>query len=269
MTFRFLVITLTTYPLIIFAEKPQDSPPFCSKANVPFVNEEDAFAYAKHAEECRSEYWKETDNPYHGMNGYKKVFGDLGYMFNKSTIFEFDGVPIHGYMHGRAKAVVSQSLISYREAFEPELITWDKYEVYYHVNMSVVLSSVGAELVESYRRITWFEDDSGIVSYTTTGSESSIFGGVVRGLISTTEVIFERLGYLDDDIDYTNNYIQNPIQFIFICVFCALTVFVAVCVYMTLKCTLSGNNRRLKIVNINSISNQFCDDSQELHQWKN
>eukprot|EP01083_Nonionella_stella_P279893 952051_1 len=72
----------------------------------------------------------------------------------------------------------------------------------------------------------------------------------------------EESGHLGD-LDH--NYTQNPTQFVFISVFCALTAAIAICVFMLLKCTSRGDDQYppLKMVNIHS-----GDGSQELHGLK-
>eukprot|EP01084_Bolivina_argentea_P150876 263422_1 len=223
----------------------QASTPYCSKANVPFENEADALNYAKYyLEDCRYNYLK-VGNDYHGMNGFKEVFGDIGYMFNKSTVWDFDGSINHGYMNARAKLVVAHNLVAAKSVEFIQLVEWSKYEVFFKFKWQMVsnVASVESGMVESFARMTWFNDSSGIVKYMWTSTSSSVMGRVLGTIIATTQVITSQLGYLNDDgIDYSNKYIKNPIQFIFICVFCGLTVFIAGCVYILLQFTLSRKN---------------------------
>eukprot|EP01083_Nonionella_stella_P067443 178407_1 len=253
MTFRVFVITFIACPLItlINANSGGNSgqTPFCALAPLPLQNETSAVEYVQYYHQnCNYNYWKVgSRKTYHGMNGYKKMFGDIGYMFNKSTVWEYDGRPVRGYMNARAKTVVSQNLISITvkpKDDDLQLLAWSSYEVFYKFTAQFTLNVGGVnETVESFVRWTWFNDSSGIVKYSwNNASSNSTFVTVVKNIITTTQAISAHLGYLNDDtVDYTNNYIQNPIQFIFICVFCALTAFVALCVYVVLKFSFSGH----------------------------
>eukprot|EP01083_Nonionella_stella_P287584 978955_1 len=135
----------------------QASTPYCSKANVPFENEADALNYAKYyLEDCRYNYIK-VGNDYHGTNGIKEVFGDIGYMFNKSTVWDIDGSPrIHGYMNARAKCVVAQNmqLISATSIGDIQLLAWSEYEVFYsgeaHAVLNIPSFTAGSALVKTF-----------------------------------------------------------------------------------------------------------------------
>eukprot|EP01083_Nonionella_stella_P245475 853207_1 len=267
--YTFVIILITCQG----AASGSRSEPFCSLPNVPFNTSTAAFEYIELLEKCAYEWWKQ-DSPYHGMSGYTQVYGKPGYMSNKSTIWEHDGRPTRGYMYGRAKMVVAQTFISITKApYDIQLLAWSNYTVFYRYTMQVVMkvgnyTVSGNKTVQSFERDMWFDD--GILKYSWTNSTNSTFDIVLRKIMAATEAVSVQLGFLnDDDIDYTDHYIQNPIQFIFIVVFCALTGSIAICVYLLLHCTLRGTNTRLNVVNTRSIVTHSSDDIQELHQLKN
>eukprot|EP01083_Nonionella_stella_P167750 564633_1 len=291
MTFLLIVITLLAYPIVTFGvsegnsqnsensnshnsgnsgNSNQESHPLCSKANVPFTDETVALEYVKHYEqECAFNFFSGN---YHGMNGFKQVYGDIGYMFNKDTVIEMDGKLIRGYMNARAKAVVGNNVATLKSmAYDIELLEWSEYEVYYKMKAPYVLKVAPSQESDPlvFVRLTWFTDGSKIIKSERDTTSSGIMGTAwvimghfTDGAMDTTQAISEHLGYLNDDgVDYTNDYI-NPIQFIFICVLCALTAFVAVFVYMLLKCALFGSRSGFKVADIHSIATHSCDDSQ-------
>eukprot|EP01083_Nonionella_stella_P096330 270755_1 len=286
MFFYTIVIILITHPLIQAQGNSGNSgnpgnsgnsgnpgnEPFCSPPNVPLNNATAAFEYINLLEKCSYQWWK-AGSAYHGMRGYKQVYGDIGYMFNRSTIWEHDGKPTRGYMNARARVVVAQNFISQtKAAYDIQLLGWSNYTVFYRYTGCAVKQvgkyQVGAnKTITSFVRKIWFND--GIVKYSWTNSTNSTFKKVFTDVIlTTTETISARLGYLNDDEDDINNYIQNPIQFIFIFVLCALTAIIASCVYLLLKCTLHRSKTRSNVVNIHSIATHSNDESQELHQLK-
>eukprot|EP01083_Nonionella_stella_P122980 370287_1 len=193
MAFHIFLITLLTCPLITFGEGNSgnsansgnsgnsDQTPFCDNADVPFQNDVAAFEYIKYYErECKYNYWK-LGSDYHGMNGYKQMYGGTGHMFNESTVLEYDGLPVRGYYHTRAKAVVGQNLIAMTaKPSDIELLVWSEYEVFYklkaHIAMKVGPLRNLNQTIESFVKRTAFEDDSGIVKHIWQNSTSSIFG---------------------------------------------------------------------------------------------
>eukprot|EP01083_Nonionella_stella_P020015 55540_1 len=249
-----LFVVLANCAFILFGDKPQiaqnpkTTSPDCSKPTPPFTNKTEAFAAAHEIEACWyiffKQYEKVSDNPYHAMVGFRKMFGDEGYLYNKSTIYHGDDDKVQGYGNLISQAVVGQNLMSWTAPPHAwKHVSWSAYEVtyVYTVNITMCFGVLKGtqQAVEMYVTSTWFEDDSGIIQYTRSNSTASLIGRVVSNTFKVTRGIAGALGYLHDDGDidgYGSKYIENPIQFIFICVFCVLTVGTAICAYGLLRC---------------------------------
>eukprot|EP01083_Nonionella_stella_P098420 276749_1 len=224
--------------LVVPDKKDDDDEPYCKKVQVPFI-ETSASDYVHYfITDCVYNYWK-ANTSYKAMPGFKQMFGDDTYRYNASTIIEVDGERINGYKQWRAKSVASHNVISFAKGFDINIHNWSAYEVFYSYKSEVTLWSLPDThtVVKSYVRIVFFED--GIGKYVWMNSTGSTFGGTVKKVIQATQYISSTLGYLNenDDTYYDYKYIGNPIRFIFICVFCALTVFVAASVYVLLQCS--------------------------------
>eukprot|EP01083_Nonionella_stella_P187367 688302_1 len=186
--------------------------PHYIKPNLPFANEKAAHDYELHLlQECTYQYW----TYYNGINGYKKVFGD-DHLFNKSTVFKLDGHEIKSYKHWRDKAIVPQNVISF------SVLEWSPYQVFFRYTTSIRLPIGPLEwrdtqgVIQSFNRITYFEDNSGIVKHLWTNSTPSVF----------------RLDISDDSANNDTKYTQTPIQCIFIFVFCVSSIIVGVCSHL-------------------------------------
>eukprot|EP01083_Nonionella_stella_P111318 326473_1 len=203
------------------------------KPTLPFADETATRDYMSYyLQDCLYEYWKTGSDVYHGTNGYTAMFGGSGYSFNKSTVVDMDGQKMNGFERWRAKAVVSHNLASMSaKPYDIVILDWNPYEVFVKYKLNIK-ASVGPSAwlnrsrpIQSFMRKTYFNDSSGIVKYLWTNSTSQAMGIVAGNIIETTRAVAEILGYLgDDDSDYGGKYIANPIQFIFIGVFCVLTI---------------------------------------------
>eukprot|EP01083_Nonionella_stella_P290172 987430_1 len=218
------------------SQPPQDTPD-CIKVSPPFTDETEALEAPQALLQCLYDYFKAGD-AYHGMKGFKEMFGDTGYMFNESMIWDVDGETMNGYHQFRAKTVVAQNVMDWMTApviIQP-LVKWSTYNVSFNYSLNVSLGfgvfKGRPKTINVTSTIAWFEDDSGIIRYRRIKSTSSLLGAVVSTTLKTTKAISGILGYLDDDVDdnYDNKYIQNPIRLIFICVFSILNLFLAICI---------------------------------------
>eukprot|EP01083_Nonionella_stella_P106568 307699_1 len=211
---------------------PSKSEPYCKKAPLPFVDIQSAFNYTSYfLLNCSYNYWK-VGNRYKGMRGYEDMFGDEGFRWNKSTIIEIDSDKTYGYMHFRAKVVSSKNWISFTAPTKDiQLLSWSAYEIFYTYQETVafVLGPFRGQnkVIQSFHRITFFDDDSGVINHTWHNSTSAVFGSVLSQIIETTQYI-SGIGYTQDDgVEYN----RNSIQFVFICLWSLLSIFV--CVYIT------------------------------------
>eukprot|EP01083_Nonionella_stella_P075574 205499_1 len=235
-TLAFLISTcvfITTY-----ADPPQHTIPDCAQPNPPFIDETEALNVARVYLGCLYNYYK-SNSEYKGVNGFRQMFGDDGYLYNASTEFDSDGTKMHSYRQMRAKAVVIQNIMSWiREPYNVSVSAWFPYNVSFHFTVDMELNfgvfKKAQKTAHTYAKITWFEDESGIMEYRYVKSSSSIIGTITSASFKTTQLISGMLGYLDDDVEnddlHDNKYIENPIQIIFICVFSVLTFLIASCV---------------------------------------
>eukprot|EP01083_Nonionella_stella_P067683 179189_1 len=227
----------------------QSNEPDCVNPTLPFANEQAANQSMLYfLNDCLYKYWK-ADSAYKGMNGFRQMFGDDGYMYNKSTVMKMDNQTMKGFRQWRAKTVVGQTLgVIDVPPYDIVLLGWSPYEVFYKFTTKGTFRAAGSVMQEStiVARRMYFNDSSGIVKCSWNNSTSSVIGRMMGGVFETTRAISDILGYLEDDgSEYGGKYIENPIQFIFTVVFCVVTIFVAGCVYVFLKyaCALCGAKR--------------------------
>eukprot|EP01083_Nonionella_stella_P028263 77840_1 len=258
-----LIHTLVLFKcmIVVFADKPPPAPGACHKPTLPFASQQAAENYAHYyLHECIYEYYKQDTNYGDGVQGYKAMFGGEGYMYNESTVFQIDNKTMNGYLAHRQKTVFALTVVSLTAPpYDIVVLNWSPYEVFWKstnnasFNIGPMTWRDSIQVVEASSKLIFF-DDSGIVKYlwsdTTRSAAGFAFG---RSVSEAALAISEALGYFEDDgSDYGRKYIANPIQFIFISVFCVLTVFVAICVSVFLKCSCSLGHLGAKVVNWNN-----------------
>eukprot|EP01083_Nonionella_stella_P289174 984128_1 len=217
--------------IIVFGE------PYCKKAQVPFTSYTNVSDRVHFFLNCVYNYWK-ADNSYKAVPGFREMWGDIGYNYNDSTITVIDDERILGFRQWRAKVISSHNLMSFTMPENIAIYNWSAYEVFFSYSTNVTFNfpvlSGTQTATKSYLRSVYFEDDSGIVKYVWTNSTTTNFGQSLvyfKRMMRSSQYIYNALGYLND-VDEDG----NPIMIIFICLFCALTIFVAVSVYVFLKC---------------------------------
>eukprot|EP01083_Nonionella_stella_P067190 177551_1 len=266
-----LTITQGTQPDNQPGNKP-DSDPICSKANLPFMTETEARKEVEQFVNCSYEFWK-VDSPYHGKKGHEAVYGKDNYIFNESTIWLIDGqTRIDGLDDGRKSAIKAKhfaSAVRPTLAEEIEVLEWSHYSVYFkyktHAMIDIGRYKGSEHTYDIFANKTWFKDNSGIVKTHWQNSANSVEKDVLNGLITTTESIANTFGY-DIEDDHSNYYIQNPLQFVFMCLLSLLTAFIAIGVYILLKCVCKTRGTIKKLEMIKLVDS---DENEQLNQSKN
>eukprot|EP01084_Bolivina_argentea_P229911 387925_1 len=231
-----------TLMIAAFGDPPTPVIGDCRKPSLPFTSEHEAENFVFYFAECVYQYYK-LDTTYEGMPGFKRMFGGEGYQFNKSTIFEYDGRTMN-YEKWSGKTVRTQNLATViSPPSDIVVVEWSSYQVACRFKLNVTLT-VGPpkwrveHTVHILEKQTFFDDDSGIRKYVGNNSTESTAGFIFASISSAADAISVALGY-SDDVDDGGKYIENRIQFIFISVFCVLTIFVGACVYVFLRCVCS------------------------------
>eukprot|EP01083_Nonionella_stella_P002436 7033_1 len=243
MTFR-IFAALLSLPIITFGL------PQCPKPNVlPFKNKHVALAYVKLIDQCFYNHFKTGDEE----TGFTESVGGTGYLFNDSTEFTYNDVPITGFAQIRAADSAARELFSLTsEPYDHEVLSLLEggYGVYYKSKLDMVFNDPPSKTtVESFTKKVWFDDGSGIVKSNSHSSSSPSLDSLAKSVSavsapSAAYTISRYLGFVND-----GGINPNPIQPVIVWVCLALGVLLvisAICVCANVVGQVR-DSRRLKV----------------------
>eukprot|EP00483_Globobulimina_turgida_P004057 UN04065 len=215
------LITMAVKILHVHSGQIANEDAYCSPPdNLPF-DESEATRQMNANIDCWVEYWQEG-NTYNGVQGFLEIFGNIDYIMNGSTEFEFDGTTFNTYIAARGRSVATHNFITVvGTAFEIKMGNSSEYELdyTYKVNMKLKIGNDDTEQEYTIHRIdTYFNDDSGICSKVWTKTTVSVMARILGQIIDTTVGFADALNLFDDQYDDYFIFYLHPITIVFIIV---------------------------------------------------